>query len=371
MKPITYFLLPFLTLRDIIQESSNTKREHSMPSARIKDVAEHAGVSEATITRVVNNRGYVAAETRKGVLKSIKTLKYIPNRMASALKSNHTGIISNVLPLAPDNPFFSRIAVSLKDAALKYNYQILPVYHEKNTKLRDRLLRDPVSRMVEGIIFTAKITVSPNSIKEILSKQIPVIMIERPLKMSGVDKVLLDDFAGSAIGVNKFLQLGHKRIGFIGQEPGADAVEHNRFNGYQRTLEENNLKTDEKTCVFVDEYKVEAGYDAMKKIIERSGKKRPTACFIASDTLACGALQYLYDARIRVPEDISIIGHDNTLSILCSPLITSVSCRYDEIGSAAISLFLERRNQNRRTDKVIQVSPYLLDRGSVLDLRKS
>ncbi|AEF80160.1 LacI family DNA-binding transcriptional regulator [Leadbettera azotonutricia] len=342
-----------------------------MPNVRIKDVAKHAGVSEATITRVVNNKGYVAEKTRKKVLKSIEILEYIPNRMASALKSRRTGIIGNVLPLSLDNPFFSKIAVSLKNAALKYDYQILPMYHEQDKKLEDRLLQEAISRMAEGIIFTADIQSSPKAISEVLNKQIPVIMIERPLKMNGVDKVLLDDFSGSIAATEKFLEFGHKAIGFIGKELRSNSVEINRFSGYKHALEKNGVLVDEKLTVLVNNYTVENGYDAMKQIIRRSGRKKPTACLIASDTLVCGALQYLYDARLRVPEDISIIGYDNTLSTLCSPPITSVALPYDEIGSVAISLFLERREQNRNFDKTIQLSPYLLDRGSVLDLRKS
>jgi LacI family transcriptional regulator len=343
-----------------------------MPNARIKDVAKHAGVSEATITRVVNNKGYVAEETRKRVLKSIEVLKYIPNRMASALKSRRTGIIGNVLPLELENHFFSRISTSLKQAALKYEYQILPMYHEFDRKHEDKLIHDVMSQMAEGIIFTDYIFASPKSIKAVLNKQIPVIMIERPLKMSGVDTGLIDDTSGSALAADKFLQMGHKTIGFIGREIRYDLVERNRFNGFRQTLKKNNIPLDERQIVFAPEYGAEYGYDSMKQMIEQNRKKRPTACFIASDTLACGALQYLYDVKLRVPEDISIIGYDNTLSALCSPPITSVNFPYEEIGISAISLFRERREQNRTFDKSVQLSPNsIIDRGSVADIRSN
>jgi DNA-binding LacI/PurR family transcriptional regulator len=195
-----------------------------MPSTRIKDVAKHAGVSEATITRVVNNKGYVAEETRKRVLKSIEALEYIPNRAASALKNNRTGIICNVLPLSLDNPFFSTIAVSLKSTAIQYDYQILPMYNETDRDRSDRLLRTTTSGMAEGVIFTGSVASSPKAVKEVLDKGIPVIMVERPLNMKGVDKVLLDDFAGSQAAAEKFLALGHRNFGFIGRELRSKAV---------------------------------------------------------------------------------------------------------------------------------------------------
>jgi LacI family transcriptional regulator len=342
-----------------------------MPSVRIKDVARHAGVSEATITRVVNNKGYVAEETRKKVLKSVKALEYIPNRVASALKNNRTGIICNVLSLSMDNPFFSTIAVSLKSAAIQYGYQILPIYNEDDRGRGDLLLKTAAGGMAEGIIFTGTVLSRPGAVREVLDKGIPVIMIERPLNMNGVDKVLLDDLAGSSAAAEQFISMGHRNLGFIGKEPQSDIVEHNRFNGYRQTVGRKGIKLNEKNIVWTPEYKAEYGYDSMNRIVKRGGKNRPTACFVTSDILVCGALQCLYDAGLRVPEDLSIIGYDNTLSSLCSPPITSVAFPYDEIGATAVSLFRERREQNRSFDKTVILSPFILDRGSVADIWKN
>jgi len=340
-----------------------------VPNVCIKDVAEHAGVSGATITRVINKKGYVSEKTRKKVLKSIDDLGYIPNRIASALKNKRTGIIVNVLPLSLDNPFFSNIAVALKNAALKYDYQILPMYNEPRHNLEDRLLKMTISSMAEGIIFTGDLFSSQKVLKEILNNGIPIIMIERPMSISGVDKVLVDDFNGSYLTAEKFLAMGHKNLGFIGKELHTGTVEYNRFIGYKQSLKKNNIELKEESIVLTPEYSAEYGYNAMEQIIKNSGIYRPTACFITSDILVCGALQYLYDIHLKVPEDISIIGYDNTLSVLCSPPITSVALPYDDIGETAISLFRERREQNRSYDKIVTLNPFILDRGSVKDLR--
>ena len=339
-----------------------------MPNIRIKDVAKHAGVSDATITRVINNKGYVSEETRNRVLKSIDALEYIPNRMASALKNRRTGIIGNILSLAPDNPFFLSIAEALRKAAWKYEYQILPIYYERDRSREDRLLKMTLNSMAEGIIFTGDILSSQKAVKEVLNKGIPVIIIERPMQMNSVDKVLVDDFYGSSEAAEKFLSLGHKNFAFIGRELRFGTVEHNRLHGFMQTLGKNNIDLKEKMIVMTNEYSVECGYNAMKQIIRESGKHRPTACFIASDILACGALHYIYDIGLRIPDDISIIGYDNTLSALCSPPITSVALPYDEIGVTAISLLLERQKHKRSFDKTVTLSPFILDRGSVADL---
>jgi LacI family transcriptional regulator len=194
-------------------------------------------------------------------------------------------------------------------------------------------------------------------------------MIERPLNISGTDKILIDDFAGAALAANRFLELGHRVCGFIGRDTAAGMVETKRFNGFKQTLEKNGVSLPEKNIGFIQRYKAEFAYEAMKKIIERAGKNLPTAFFITSDVLVCGAMQYLYQARLRVPEDISIIGNDNTLSALCSPPVTTIAFPYEEIGRTALSMLWERREQHRNTDRTVTLKPLLLDRESVADLR--
>jgi len=341
-----------------------------MPKARIKDVAKHARVSEATITRVVNNNGYVAEETRKRVEKSIEVLEYIPNRMARALKNSRSGIIGNVHHLVVNDPFFSSIAMGLKNAAQEYDYQILPIYDDETGGFEERLLRIVTSGIIEGLILSGTVKRLPKTIRLILNKQIPVIMLERTYDISGVDKVLIDDFGGSSAAAEKFIALGHKNLGYIGKELDAGSVEIDRFNGFFTTLKKNNIKLRESNIIFTQEYLAEYGYEAIKQIFSKN-KNRPTACFFGSDILACGALQYLYETGIRIPDDISIIGNNNTLSALCSPPITSVAIPHDEIGVTAISLFRERQEQNRKTDKTVKLKLSIMDRGSVKDLCKS
>ncbi|MDR2482239.1 MAG: LacI family transcriptional regulator [Treponema sp.] len=285
--------------------------------------------------------------------------------MASALKNRRTGIIGNILSPDMNNPFFSNISMSLKTAALRCGYHILPVYIEPVHDLAEHILHAGISSLVEGLIFTAPVLVSPSVTKKLMNMEIPVIMIERPLKLSGVDKVLLDDFCGSALAAQQFLSFGHRNIGFIGRECNSGAVETNRFKGFAETLKANNAPLDEKMIVLTGGYRAEYGYEAMKKIITANGKKPPIACFFTSDMLVCGALQYLYEADLRVPEDVSIIGYDNTLSSICSPPITSIGIPYDEIGVTSISLFQERREQGRVVDKEVRLNLFLVDRGSV------
>jgi LacI family transcriptional regulator len=340
-----------------------------MSNVRIQDVAVHAGVSLATITRVVNKKGYVAPKTREKVLASIKALGYRPNRMAKALKSQKTGIIGNVFPLFLNNFVFSRISLALKDAALPYGLQILPMYAEGNQDWEEQLLEELIGRMVEGIIFTNTVRAKRDIIEEVIGNNIPVIMIERPMNISGVDKVVWDNIAGSVIAASYFFSLGHRSVGFIGRQFGPERDEEDRFTGFAGYYRKLGIKLKEKNIQLTSEYNMEYGYRAMKTIIEQGGKNRPSGCYITSDNLLCGALQYLYEAGMRVPDDMSIISHDNTFSAMCSPPITTVAIPFEEIGRAAISMFWERREQNRRYDKFATVSPFLVDRNSVRNIK--
>jgi LacI family transcriptional regulator len=342
----------------------------TMTNVRIKEVAKHAGVSEPTVTRVVNNSGYVSRETRRRVLDSIEKLQYIPNRMASALKNRKTGIISHVIPLSLENHFFAHITAALNDAVSQYNYHILPMYHNFVPRHEDKFIREALSQIAEGFIFTSNVLTNPKIIEEIIAKGLPVIMIERPLPLKGIDRILLDDINGSVMAVEKFFSLGHRDIGFIGRVPSNDLVECARYDGYKTALEKYGLELNRKSVVFTGNHTRDEGYAAMKTIIENNRTGSPSACYIISDLMVCGALQYLYEKNLRVPEDISVIGYDNSQAEFCSPPITSVAVPFDEIGKTAISLFIERREQKRVTDKTVTLSLSIVDRGSVLDLRE-
>jgi DNA-binding LacI/PurR family transcriptional regulator len=215
----------------------------------IKDVAAHAGVSLTTITRVINEKGDVAQETRRRVRRSMEDLGYIPNHMAKALKNNKTGVIGNVTPLAVDNFVFSQISLSLREAAFEFGYQILPLYSDLDERQEERLLHELIGRMAEGIIFTSTVQSGASVIREVLGKGIPIIMLERATDIAGVDKVSWDNDAGSAIAAAHFLERGHRELSFIGKQFGAERDEQERFSGFTRTLERGGVRLDEKRFV--------------------------------------------------------------------------------------------------------------------------
>jgi LacI family transcriptional regulator len=214
---------------------------------------------------------------------------------------------------------------------------------------------------------------SQHNIEKIIMKNIPVIMIERPMDIFGVDKVFINDIEGSSMAANVFLSHGHRRIAFIGVDR-PQRVESERYNGFRQTIEKNGVELAPKDIVFAKDYSVEGGYDAAQCLYERYAESEraemPTAYFVSCDILACGVLQFLYKKRIRVPDEVSIIGYDNTTSASCAPQISTIAMPFDEIGKSALALFLERKNQQRLSGKSVELSPYFVDRQSVKDMNK-
>lgn len=336
-----------------------------MKKVNIKDVAKHAGVSTATITRVINKSGYVSDVTRQRVEDSIRVLGYIPNRMASALKNNSTHVIGNVFGYTGNNPFFLYMEDAIKKHAEQAGYQMISVWNSMSEEKEGELIEKLIGQMVEGIIFIGDVMSEPAIIQRIIDQRTPVIMVERPLDIYGVDKILIDDIEGSTIAADMLIAAGHRHIAYIGAQDGSQVC-INRFEGFSRTLERHRLELSARDICYTRTYEVESGYTAMKELLDRYPEnERPTACFISSDTLACGALQYLYKADLRVPDAISVIGYNNSLARMTSPPISTIAFPFEEIGKAAIELFLERKEKGRTSGKTLVLSPYYIDRNSV------
>lgn len=343
-----------------------------MSDLNIRDVARQANVSVATITRVLNSSEMVSEKTREHVLKTIRDLGYVPNRMAGALKSRNTGILGNISLSTEENPYFSMVRESLCASAQTCGYHILTMTTRKQDRQHSHLINELMGWMVEGFIFSGEVVLPPEDIERLLDKNIPIVMIERPMDIPGVDKVIINDREGAGQVADNFLRAGHRHTAFIGVMR-QELVELNRYNGYVQGLKKGAATLLEKDQVFISDYTMEDGYLGAKQLFERyredSAEAMPSAIFASCDILACGVLQYLYERRLHVPEDISIIGYDNTLSTACSPQISSMALPFTEMGKTAFSLFLERKTQNRVSAKCVELSPYFVDRHSVRELR--
>ncbi len=308
----------------------------------MKDVAVEAGVSTATVGRVLHNRGYISDEARQRVETAIKETGFRLNLVAQSLRRSRSMTIGHLLTSIVPNPFFAGIELGVEQEAIRHGYHVL-LWNALSDPVREREgVENFIRRQLDAIIFT-----TPNNPQNvILAKQagVPVIQVERPFEGVESHLVLIDNYAGSVAAMEHLIQLGHERIAFLGKRfkstPSRwDTVDLERYAGWSDTLQKHGIVPQEEWYAKADLYSIEEGYEAAKRFLEL--QPGITAIFTACDILAAGALQAIYQHGLRIPEDISVIGFDDTYAPFLSPQLTTVRQPVYEIGVEAASLAIE------------------------------
>ena len=272
-----------------------------MGNATMHDVAKLAGVSLATVGRVLHKNGYVSQENREKVEAAVKALGYIPNSAAQLLKNSCSRMLGHILHFSP-NLLFGQISRGVDRAAAERGYSVLSFTKYGSPGEDQRIVTEFISRRVEGVLITSLQEFDQGLLDKLLDAGIPTVRIERA--PPGADRVMVDDFQGAYQGARSLVEAGHKHIAFIGVG-GDSRVERLRLLGYRKALEEGGISPSPRLERLVADYTPQEGYRAMEALWRHA---RPTAVFAGADTLASGALQYLYQVGARVPEDLSSAG---------------------------------------------------------------
>ncbi len=325
----------------------------------IREVAEIAGVSYATVSHVINNTRVVAPETRQRVLDAMAESNYRPNALARSLRQGKTNTLGLVLPDSA-NPFFAEISRSIEDEAFNKGYSVFLCTTELDTR-RERFYVDVLSKkQVDGIIFVAAGD-QADSLDFLAREGMPVVMIDRNLPNVEVDAVLSDHRLGGFLATQHLLQLGHTRIACIAG-PSSITPSAERVTGYQNALEQANISYDEKLVIHGD-YHAQSGMDITHFILEMN--PRPTAIFALNDLMALGALRAAAEDGCSVPADLAVVGYDDLeLSQFTNPPLTTIAQPKKEIGLQAVSLLVERIAQNSHPPHRLVLPPELIVRRS-------
>ncbi|MGV8146923.1 MAG: LacI family DNA-binding transcriptional regulator [Alkaliphilus sp.] len=329
----------------------------------IIDVAKLAGVSVGTASNVINDKGNVSQEKTKMVSNAIEELKFIPSESARILKRGKTNSIALLIPQI-SKPFYSMLIEGVESAASDNNYDLIFCKTNRDPKIEEKYLNLLGEKKVDGVILVS-IEINDNALDIVEENNYPVVVFEKREKNLRIPNISIDNKKGAKKAVQYLLESGHKDIAFINGStstiPGMK-----RLQGYVEALSSYNLPFS-KDLYFEDEYEVHVGYLGIKEILK---KRKITAVFAGSDTIAIGVINGLHNMGFRVPEDISVIGFDDIyLASTSNPPLTTVKQPIFEMGYKAVEVLIDVINNKKDIKKDNVFETELIVRQSCKTLR--
>lgn len=315
--------------------------------ATMKDVAARAGVSLGTVSKALNGDSSVKAANMTRIQEAIKSLGYRPNLTARALK---THITNSVALLIPDitNPYYPELARGAEDVANRLGLTLFMCNNDRDATKERRYVEQLLLKGVDGIVLV-KTLLKIEELEQIRS-QCELVLVDAEVRLQHrFDYVNVDDQQGSELAMQLLLQNGHTRIAYIQGYMHSESAQL-RFHTYQKALSDRQILLDDKLVV-QGRYEWQGGYDATCRLLKL--EDRPTAIFAGNDIMAFGAIKALRDAKIDVPNDISVIGFDDiSLSSYNYPQLTTIRQPKYEIGTTSMEILYKRITHELDEEKV-------------------
>ncbi len=306
--------------------------------ATIHDVAKLAGVAPITVSRVVNNSGYFSRDTRARVEAAIAELEYVPNRLASSLRSKRTNTLALVITDIT-NPFFTTLARGVEDTASDAGYTVVFCNTDESDVEEQKYLQVLLQQQVDGILLVPARSTSA-SLEVIRKQATPVVVLDRRMPPgANVDVVRCENEDGAYRLTRLLIELGHQRIAILSGPMGVSTAE-DRLAGYQRALTEAGFRPDPSLIVY-GAFNQVSGYDMIQHLL--AVKPRPTAVFAANNMIGIGALKSIRDAGLRVPDDMAMVSFDDLPpNLLTFPFFTVAAQPAYDMGRMATQLLVAR-----------------------------
>jgi LacI family fructose operon transcriptional repressor len=322
----------------------------------IKDVAEAAGVSTATVSRVLSNGLHVRPEVRERVLATVERLGYRPNLVARSLRSQQSSTIGLIVSDI-SNPFFTAISRAVEDTAYEQGFSVLLCNTDENPEKEAiylNLMRD--TAVAGAIISPTRQTIASLADSNL---PFPIVVIDRSISNGDVDSVLIDNVDAAYRLITHLIEQGYRRIGALCSEMSTGLE---RQLGYEKALRARGFAPQSEYMKYVSP-KAEAGYEATLKMLDLT--EPPDALFAVNSLIAEGALQAIRERNLTIPDDIALVSFDETpWTSIVQPAITLIAQPTYEIGESAADLLIKRiADPSRPTRKVI-LNGQLLVRGS-------
>jgi len=304
----------------------------------ITDVARRAGVSVATVSRVINDTKFVSPELRQRVLQAMKELDYQPNLLAGSLRRRETHTIGLIVPDTA-NPFFGELAKGAEDVGFQNGYNVILCNSDYNLERERAYVEVLQAKQVDGLIFIP-CSAETGHVRQLLAKmRNPVVTADRQTPELVADSITADNRAGGRLAAQHLLALGHRRIGCIERPKYLPHIQ-DRIIGFCEVLEEWGL-------AIPDELRARGGFSfedgvrAARQLLSLPAP--PTAIFAYNDIMAIGALRAAREMGLHVPDDLAVVGFDNIpVASFVTPQLTTVDQPNYHIGALAAQLLIGR-----------------------------
>lgn len=306
-----------------------------MSKPTIQDVAKAAGVSVATVSRVLNNSSSVSHSTREKIINTINELDYRPNLLGRNLRKTETRLILALLPTIA-NPFYSRIVKGIEDVALKNGYNVMLCNTDSDAEREMIYLKMLKNRLADGVIFMAP-EIDSRELTAI-GEEFPVVQCCEYKEGARVPHVSIDNYQAAVKAAKHLISTGHRRIGMISCTNSFVSTKR-RERGFKFAIEESGIPYDGRLLVHGD-YGFKSGYRLAYQLLTMDD--RPTAIFAISDVMAIGVLRAARERRLKVPGDLAVIGFDNiSFASMSNPMLTTISQPKYDLGCTAMELLLK------------------------------
>ena len=325
----------------------------------VKDIAEMANVSVATVSRVMNQNGRYSKATEEKVKEIIKKYNYHPNELARGLRVNKAQVIGVIVPDIT-NEFFSYIARKIESELIGRGYMTVICDTNETEKMEEKYIQMLMAMRVSGIIYIS----GDCTLRQL--DGLPTVYIDRkpnePKSRENISFIGSDNYQGGYLGTKRLIDAGRKNIAIVLHDKNLETQER-RLNGYKHALLENGISMNPELIFKVSTIDMNSGYSVTQKLWEKY--KDIDGIFYSSDVLAIGAIRYFSEHDIKIPQEISIIGFDDIpISSKVTPALTTVRQQYTEFGKIAAESIIRIINGETEYRKYI-LSVEIMERDTV------
>ena len=312
-----------------------------MKKLTISEIAQLAGVSKATVSRVLNGYPHISAEVRQQVQKVITETGFQPNNVARLLATDRSNMIGLVIPTGPQavlsvftDPYFPTLTQGISQVANQNHLTLALFIFHSAQEGREKFKSILTTGLLDGLVITAD-RKDDYYISVLNEYEMPFVLIGRLKNMDNVTSIDTDNFGGGYMATKHLIDLGYRRIGTVSSKQNFSGEA--RYDGYRRALEKHNIPFNERLVAFGD-YSLDSGYNGTQQIIP----EKPEAVFAASDTMALGAIRALREAGLYVPNDVAVVGYDDLPpAIQSDPQLTTIQQPIEETGRLAVETLIE------------------------------